>query len=378
MAVYNEKDKSKWTRDGRHWYFRVPYKDINGKSKYYKSKKYLDRETAIAEELKFKTKIHNPATVKFSVVGDEYIENLYKTRKESTAYTYEMDYKAKIKPYFERFYINSINVLAVKNWREEMEKKGLSVRYLNKLYGILVGIFDYAIKNYDLELNVVRQIGPFEKREEKVVDDDKKLKYITYEEFQKFISVVDDELFKAFFYTIYLTGMRKGELQALTWRDIDFKNNEIVVNKTLSIKTKGEGFKITTTKNYINRKVKMSKTLRDILKDYKEYVRQFKDFKDDWFVFGNTRFLPQTTIDRYKHKYFELSGQPEITIHEFRHSHVSLLVNEYIKKNSTIDMAKFFIMLSNRMGHSVETMQRIYMHLFPTVQDEVVDILNSL
>ena len=66
----------------------------------------------------------------------------------------------------------------------------------------------------------------------------------------------------------------------------------------------------------------MSKTLKDVLLKYKESVKKYKDFKEDWFVFGNTRFLPQTTIDRYKHKYFELSGVPEIKIHSFRHSHV--------------------------------------------------------
>ena len=42
-------------------------------------------------------------------------------------------------------------------------------------------------------------------------------------------------------------------------------------------------------------------------------------------------FLPQITIDRKKHKYFELSGVNEITVQEFRHSHVSLLINKYAK-----------------------------------------------
>lgn len=378
MAIHNEKDKTKWTSDGRHWYFRTTYTDINGKKRYYESKKYPDRETAEKEELKFRTKIHNPILVKFFVVGDEYIQNLYKTRKESTAYTYEMDYKGKIKPFFESFYINNINSREIKNWREEMEKRGYSLRYLNKLYGILVNIFDYAMKNYDLGFNIARQFGPFQKNSDEVVEDKEKLKYITYDEFNKFISVVDDELYRCFFYTIYLTGARKGELQALTWKDINFTTNEITINKTLSTKTKNNDYKITTTKNCINRKIKMSKTLKEVLMDYKKSVKQYTDFKEDWFVFGNTRFLPQTSIDRMKHKYFELSGVNEITIHEFRHSHVSLLINEYIKKNTTIDTAKFFLMLANRMGHSIETMQRVYMHLFPTVQDEVVDILDNL
>ena len=38
MAIYNESDKSKWTKDGRHWYFRISYIDIDGKKRYYKSK----------------------------------------------------------------------------------------------------------------------------------------------------------------------------------------------------------------------------------------------------------------------------------------------------------------------------------------------------
>ena len=94
-------------------------------------------------------------------------------------------------------------------------------------------------------------------------------------------------------------------------------------------------------------------------------------------MFNGTTYLPLTTIDRYKHKYFKESGVKEITIHEFRHSHISLLINEYIKSGQT-DTTKFFLMMSNRMGHSIQVMQKTYMHLFPSVQDEIVDLLDNL
>ena len=45
------------------------------------------------------------------------------------------------------------------------------------------------------------------------------------EDFNKFMSVIEDNLWKTFFTTLYYTGMRKGEIQALTWNDIDFCNN---------------------------------------------------------------------------------------------------------------------------------------------------------
>ena len=43
-----------------------------------------------------------------------------------------------------------------------------------------------------------------------------------------------------------------------------------------------------------------------------------------------------------------------------------------------IDTAKFFLMMSNRMGHTIEVMQETYMHLFPSIQDEIVDLLDNI
>lgn len=111
-------------------------------------------------------------------------------------------------------------------------------------------------------------------------------------------------------------------------------------------------------------------------------IQRYADFTNKWFIFGNTRFLPKTTIYRYKHKYFKLCGVREITMHEFRHSHVSLLINEYVttskNKQVKINSTKFFLMMSNRMGHTIQVMQDTYMHLFPTIQDEIVELLDNL
>lgn len=381
MAVYNEKDKSKWTKDGRHWYFRKSYRDLNGKIRYYKSKMFSNREEAENEELLFKAKRDNNTLVKFTIVATDYFKESYKIKKESTVYSYESVYENNIKKYFDDFYINNITVQNINFWKKEIESKGYKINYLNKIYNILKSIFDFAMKNYNLETNVVNISGNFKLKNDEVMTDEEKLKYITYEQFNKFISVIDDLVWKTFFIFLYYTGMRKGEVQALTWNDIDFNNNEIIVNKTLSVKTK-DHYKITSTKNSINRKIKINKILKEQLITYKESIQQYSDFKETWFVFGCSRFMAQTTIDRKKHYYFNLAKVKEITIHEFRHSHVSLLINEYIKKsnqsNVKVDSTKFFIMMSNRMGHTIDVMQHTYMHLFPTIQNEIVDLLDNL
>lgn len=376
MAIYNEKNKNKWTKDGRHWYFTCYYTNIQGNKKQYKSKMFLTKQEAEKEELLFLAKRDNPTLVKFDIVSLDYFKYMYSSRKESTIYSYEYAFKKNIEPYFSDFYINNINIQLINHWKAEVIKKGYKLAYLNKLYVILKEIFDYAIRNYNLESNVVSLSGRFERVNDEVVSDEDKLRYITHDDFNKFISYIEDITWKTFFIFLYYTGMRKGEIQALTWNDINFNNNEIIVNKTLSVKTR-ESYKITSTKNYINRKIKISKTLREQLVLYKDYCKQYSDFKESWFVFGCTRFMPQTTIDNKKHHYFQLSGVKEITIHEFRHSHVSLLINEYVKSGQT-DTTKFFLMLSNRMGHSIKVMQETYMHLFPTIQNEIVDLLDNL
>lgn len=378
MAVYKDTNS---TKDGRSWYFKVYKKDLEGNNKCYKSKRFATKKEAQEEERLFLLKRDNPLRKSFRLVADDYFCNLEKIRKASTVYSYKKDYSNHILPYFANLYINDINIQKIKNWAENLEKTGISVSYMNKIYNVLCSILDFAIKNYGLKDNSARIYGPFQEKQDKVIKDEEKLRYITFEEFTQFISVIDDIMWKAFFIFAYYTGCRRGEIIALTWNDINFNTNDISINKTLYEEVKGKTY-VTSTKNNLNRKIKMSRTLREELIKYKSEMMKYSDFSESWYVFGNTRFLPKTTIARYKHKYFTLSGVHEITMHEFRHSHVSLLINEYVntskEKNMKIDTAKFFLMMSNRMGHTIQVMQDTYMHLFPTIQDEIVDLLDNL
>ena len=368
MAVYKDKNK---TKDGRAWYFKV-YKD----KKAYKSKRYLTKTEAKEEEALFLLKRDNPHRKPFVLIAKDYFDNLSQVRKESTIFSYKNLYHKNIKPYFEEKNINEIKIEDIRKWKELLQTKKLKITYLNKCYNLLKCILDYAMKYYNLESNVVSICGRFEERNDKIIPDNEKIRYINFQQYNEFISVIDDILWKTFFVFLYYTGVRKGEAIALTWNDIDFFNNTILINKTLYTKIKGK-ITITSTKNNKNRKIKMSKTLKEQLLQYRNHMKQYTDFSEKWFVFGGPSYLPLTTIDRYKHKYFEISGINEITIHEFRHSHVSLLINEYLKSGQT-DTAKFFLMMADRMGHSVRVMQDTYMHLFPTIQDEIVNLLDNL
>lgn len=366
MAIH----KGTPTKDGRIWYFTKYKNGIN-----HTSKKYLTKEECSKAESKFILKNDNPINKRFDLIAEEYFESLEQTKKKSTIYTYLKDYNKHIYPYFKSSYINHINTQDIKKWAEMVLKNDYKLEYLNKIQHILKSIFDYAIKNYGLEYNPVSTFGRFEEKKDSIIKDEEKLRYITKEEFDKFISVVDIPIYHTLFTTLFYSGARIGELLALTYKDINWDSKEISINKTL-YNVKGE-YTITSTKNNLNRKIKMSTTLYEELYSYYQDQKSYTDFNENWFVFGGSIPLPLTTINRYKHKYFEMSGVHEITLHEFRHSHVSNLINIFLKSGQT-DTGKFFVMMSSRMGHTIGVMQKTYMHLFPSVQDEIVDLLDNI
>lgn len=376
MSVFKDKEK---TKDGRQWRFKVYYHNEDGKLKPYTSKRYLLKKEAEAAERVFKLNRDVPVKKRFDVVADDYFKDAYIRLKESTVNTYYSQYKNNILPYFKNKFIDEINVSDIENWKNKLIDRKIKTSTCNEYYVVFKEIFTYANRKFELNYNPVSLSGRFKRRNDEVIKTEEKLRYITYEEYCKLIEVIHDDLYHCLFLTFYFAGMREGEMQALTWNDIDFNRKVVIVNKTLSTNTKEGRYKITNTKNCLNREISMSKILYEELKRYKEVVMKYDDFSSDWFVFGNGDFLSTYQMNKYRKIYFKEAGLEKklITIHEFRHSHVSLCINEYIKSGQS-DSTKFFLMMSQRMGHSLRVMQETYMHLFPSVQDNIVSLLDNL
>ena len=86
------------------------------------------------------------------------------------------------------------------------------------------------------------------------------------------------------------------------------------------------------------------------------------------FIFGNIKPISTSTFRRKLNKYIEISGVKRITIHGFRHSHVSLL---YFLGCDNRDIAE-------RIGDTIQIVESTYYHMYPSKKSNTVKVLNEL
>ena len=260
--------------------------------------------------------------------------------------------------------IKSITTSDIEKWQEDIINKGFKFKYKSKIYCGFCAMMNYAIKHNYLESNVVNRVGNFKNNEPK-----KEMLFWTEEEFVKFYKVVDDILWKTFFSFLYFTGCRKGEALALNWKDIDFTNKLVSINKSINRKgLEGASFEITTPKNRASyRTILLPDKLIDILKEYKNFCKKLDGFNESMFVFFGSTPLVEQTIRRRMNEYADIAGVKQIRVHDLRHSHASLLINK----------GQNILIVSQRLGHSDITQTlNTYSHLMPNKQKEIIGALN--
>ena len=199
----------------------------------------------------------------------------------------------------------------------------------------------------------------------------KEMSYYTYEDFKKFISFAQDLKTKATFEILYYCELRKGELKALTWKDIYFDKRILSVNKQLTqLNNKGK-FEFSDTKTKDSKRiVPITKSLLNDLNELYEYdKRTYANFNDDFFVCSDCRPIADSTLYLYRSRMADKAGLKRIRIHDFRHSYASLLINN--GANATL-VAKY-------LGHTkIEETLNTYSHMFSTALDSVVSVIDSL
>ncbi len=357
MPVY--KDKKRDT-----WYFRLYIEDKYGNKKQKCRSGFRTKSEAKEAELKFLSISNNDyKDMLFQELYNIFIQSKSQNLKPQSLRSTISRFENHILPFFKDYKITKIDNKAYLQWKDLILTKEYSYKYNSCLHGAMVSILNYAIDFYDLEKNIASKVGNFSKKEYI-----RKVDFWTYEEFQTFIKCVDDKLYQSLYITLYYTGMRLGECLALTWRD--FKEDYLDISKTLAKGKKDGNYIITTPKTITsNRKVKLDNITYKTLLDLRRFYQNHIGFTNDWFIFGGMYAMSQTTIGKKKDKYCLQAGVKRIKIHDFRHSHATLLLSKGVPVT----------VISKRLGHSDITMTlNTYSHLIPEDENRAIDIINNL
>lgn len=289
-----------------------------------------------------------------SILYMEYVKNRHKKQWFSV---FDYNFSKNIISYFETFNIEDLSLDDLKDWKKFISDQDFSNSYNSQLYSMLLGFLEFCSKKYNCCYEFLPDFLPFDKKIEY-----KKTDFYTLKEFKRFIKGFDNQLYKTFFEFMFYTGCRPGEAMAIKIRDIN--GNFITVNKTIDEHGKRE---LGTPKTYSsNRTIYISNSLK---KSLNNLISSYDCMSLDYFVFGGVKPLAPTTINRYKLKACEKANIRSITLHQFRHSHATLLLN------NDIDIH----IISNRLGHSrVSTTLDVYTHSNFNQEKRLIKSLNSI
>ena len=352
-GIFNSNATGKW---------RVIYRytDITGKRKQTQKRGFETKREAVAWEHEMMLKSQAKLDMTFGSFYDIYEADKASRLKRSTWETKSHIIRTKILPYFADRKIDEIEVRDVIAWqnlllaafKDEGKEEKYSQDYLRTIQAQLTAIFAHAVKYYNLPKNPSSLAGNIGK------EVPKEMQFWTKEEYLKYAeSMMDKPRSFYAFELLYWTGIRSGELLALTPSDFDFENQTLRINKTFH-RSKGEDIITSPKTAKSNRIIMLPPFLCDEIKDYLE---MFYEIGENERMFSFTKSYLGHEMERGCKE----SGVKKIRIHDLRHSHVSLL----------IDMGFSALAIGNRVGHETEKITYRYAHLFPTVQNEMAEKL---
>lgn len=368
------KTKTTWKCEGN-------YIDFFGNPKRYHKRGFETEREAKEWERTFlieATSFGGNPNATFKDLFNMFLEHKQKTLKERTYRDLKVKCEKNILPFWSNFKINEIKLHHIVKFQNELldttyEKHTKvdgkivveNVQYSNETMEII----QMRLKNifkYGVSIGLVNNLQLISFETVKRADEPKKEMLFWHpEEYDQFISVVDDVSFNAMYNVLYWCGLRIGEVLALTWNDVDMFAKTIKVSKTYN----NHHHILTTPKTPQSyRTVIMPNKCYTSIQHLRALHEQYEDFSNDRFLFGFDKPFDDNKVHRYTDKWVKQSGVKKIRIHDFRHSHVSLLINLGFP---AFDIAK-------RMGHSVDMVNNRYGHWFDNAQQKMVDKLNSI
>lgn len=174
------------------------------------------------------------------------------------------------------------------------------------------------------------------------------MKFWTREEYERFSrELADDPSACCAFELLYWTGVREGELLALTPADLNLRSGAVSISKTLQ-RINGRDVITEPKTAKSRRRILMPDFLRDELRDY---IAARGDLGPDDRLFP----ISKSFLHRKMRDGSQAAGIQRIRIHDLRHSHVSLLIHMGYKTENLSSSILGKISSANIFAHELSS-----------------------
>ncbi len=352
-AVRQNKNTKKWEYD---------YKDLKGKRRIKKGfKTKAEAERALAKRYEELNKGINPVNKKTTIkeAGGLYLRlHASINCKPSTYQTYQGYLNNIIVPFFGDLNINEISPILIKEFMKHMQDKGRANATVNKYIKFISAIYNFMI---DSDITIRNPLARIKSLKEV---KNKKIRALCTEEVQVLLSktkkVYPD--FYPLLFTAIFTGMRQGELVALTWNSINWVTKKNTVDKNY---THG---KLGTPKTGKIRVIDISDELVKVLREW----RIACPHSECNLIFPNNDGNYQSAENMLKRRFLPAlnrAGIDKIRFHDLRLTYASLLLANGAPMKY----------VQHQLGHSSITMTKdLYTHLLLEVNDKCVNLLKNI
>jgi integrase len=301
---------------------------------------------------------------------DRYINEIARNNcKPHTVIVYEALVRLHVKPALGRVKLSALRPDQIQHLYNQMYEQGLARRTVHHTHAIVHKALEYALKWGLVPRNVASAV--------EVATPKRRVPTVwTKEQMLQFLEAVKDQRYYALFLLACTTGLRKGELFALTWNAVDFDGRCIQVRQAAQYVT-GKGMVVSDPKtDRARRKVAVPQFAMQALHDHRLRQEALAQATGDrWvksdFVFtsNNGTLINDRNFHEEWKRLIRLAKVPDIRFHDLRHTHSTLLLLSGIHPK----------VVQERLGHaSIAITLDVYSHVLPEMGQQAADQMEKL
>lgn len=265
--------------------------------------------------------------------------NIYKDTVREHVYIRNFkNFNNHIKVHFGKHILNQITPLELELWQQNLLKR-YKPSTVTKYRSILFSMFDKALQNDLIKFNPLSRVkspNSIKKRIKTLTQkEDENINPFNSKEIHKILSNITGNLYYVIFFMVH-TGIRPGELIALTWDDIDYAKKRITVEKT-TVNGKVGDVKTQSSVRYIDMLPQLENMLKELEKETGNYTNLFiSHFKKPFYSHDIINLRFKELLKKINIK--------ERSLYNLRHTFASQMISNV---NNGIDI----LWVSKMLGH---------------------------